>query len=196
MRVCQPGQVKSPAQMEDGARQPAHNQIVSNQMHALVEYATPEEAALACKQLTEDSSWLPPPPPPSFRALLSSFPLLHSNMTAQALTGMDCHVMAATHPWPAHPRVWCHLGKHHPLAWTKPPWCLSCRRAGLKVRPLVRGNGGKNKWGNYHDHQDTEHPHKEPEASKAQHASTLKDVPVKKVRPPRRLWVPRTQMGS
>eukprot|EP00873_Tetraselmis_striata_P041838 jgi/Tetstr1/462102/TSEL_007170.t1 len=111
VRVCQPGQVKSPAQMEDGARQPAHNQIVSNQMHALVEYATPEEAALACKQLTEDSSW----------------------------------------------------------------------RAGLKVRPLVRGNGGKNKWGNYHDHQDTEHPHKEPEASKAQHASTLKDVPVKKV---------------
>jgi hypothetical protein len=63
VRMCQPGQVRSTAQVEAPGKQVSNNQIVSNQVHALVEYATAEEAAAACKELTDDSTWYSSPPP-------------------------------------------------------------------------------------------------------------------------------------
>jgi len=60
VRICHPGEAKSVAQVEHGDKNhkhPAHNIIVSNQLHALVEYETPEEADAACKQLTDDQNW-------------------------------------------------------------------------------------------------------------------------------------------
>jgi len=61
VRVCQPGEVKSVLQREASGRGShgggKQSLTVSNQVHALVEFSSAEEAAAACRELTDDSSW-------------------------------------------------------------------------------------------------------------------------------------------